>query len=190
MRKKHPWIIAAGSLGQGANRFGFDIDIEEMGGTSLEVSENPAFLALIGLVAVDVNIVRDGRRFLIQGEVKFRARLACSLCGVEFERDYVEPIESEFASWQDDPDEERELSEEELRRSSLKGDMLDLGPSIHDAVHLAVPMAPVCREGCKGVCAVYGIDFNKGECDCAEKAKVAQHPFAGLKDPGPTDETG
>jgi len=190
VRKKHPWIIPAGSLAPGANRFGFDVDIEEMGGGSLEVSENPAFLELLGPVAVDVNIVRDGRRFLIQGEVKFRARLACSLCAVEFERGFTEPIETEFASWQDDPAETRELSEDELRRSSLKGDMIDLGTSIHDAVHLAVPMAPVCRDDCKGVCAWCGIDLNTGRCDCAEKAKVAQHPFAALKEPGPTDETG
>jgi uncharacterized protein len=33
---------------------------------------------------------------------------------------------------------------------ALDGDVIDLGPVVHDAVVLALPLAPLCREDCPG----------------------------------------
>jgi len=48
----------------------------------------------------------------------------------------------------------------------LEGDLLDLGPMIRDAVVLELPLAPLCREDCQGLCAQCGADLNLGECSC------------------------
>ena len=50
-------------------------------------------------------------------------------------------------------DENTEQDDEELY---LDGDLLDLEPALRDAVVLALPMSPLCREDCPGLCAECG----------------------------------
>jgi uncharacterized protein len=50
-------------------------------------------------------------------------------------------------------DEDEDQDEEELY---LDGDLLDLEPVLRDAVVLALPMSPLCREDCPGLCAQCG----------------------------------
>ncbi len=171
-------------LNQGENHLEYELEAEELGVTEHEVAENPTFEALLGPVRVRLDISRTGRRILIRGRVAFRARLQCSTCGREFERDFDEEMVGEYASWEDDSDvADRELDKEDLSRARLEGDMLDLRESVRDAIHLAIPMAPRCRPDCKGVCPECGTDLNEGTCDCAAKARVRTSPFAGLNEP-------
>lgn len=51
-------------------------------------------------------------------------------------------------------DEDDEQDEQELYH--LNGDQLDLEPAFRDAVVLALPMSPLCREDCPGLCAECG----------------------------------
>ena len=48
----------------------------------------------------------------------------------------------------------------------LSGNQLDLEPLVRDAVLLELPQAPLCREGCRGLCPTCGADLNEGECGC------------------------
>jgi uncharacterized protein len=50
-------------------------------------------------------------------------------------------------------DEDEDQDEEELY---LDGDLLDLEPVLRDAVVLALPMSPLCREDCPGLCVRCG----------------------------------
>jgi uncharacterized protein len=45
-------------------------------------------------------------------------------------------------------------------------DAIDLGPLVRDAIVLELPMAPLCREDCAGLCAQCGADRNEGDCAC------------------------
>ena len=51
--------------------------------------------------------------------------------------------------WHDEEQDEQELYH-------LNGDQLDLEPAFRDAVVLALPMSPLCREDCSGLCADCG----------------------------------
>src|SRR6266702_3479584 len=51
-------------------------------------------------------------------------------------------------------DEQEEQDAEGLYH--LDGDLLDLEPAFRDAVVLALPMSPLCREDCPGLCAECG----------------------------------
>ena len=48
---------------------------------------------------------------------------------------------------------DRDSDEETLR---LEGDLLDLEPAVRDAVVLALPLQPLCREDCPGLCPECG----------------------------------
>lgn len=49
-----------------------------------------------------------------------------------------------------------EVSDDDEDTRRLEGDLLDLEPAVRDAVVLALPMAPVCRQDCEGLCAGCG----------------------------------
>jgi uncharacterized protein len=51
-------------------------------------------------------------------------------------------------------DEDTEQDDEERY---LSGDLLDLEPVLRDAVVLALPMSPLCREDCPGLCVECGV---------------------------------
>jgi uncharacterized protein len=53
-----------------------------------------------------------------------------------------------------DEHEYQEQDEEEVRY--LNGDLLDLEPALRDAVVLALPMSPLCRDDCPGLCVECG----------------------------------
>jgi uncharacterized protein len=42
---------------------------------------------------------------------------------------------------------------------SLLGDLLDLEPALHDALVLALPLAPLCQEDCPGLCIECGVQL-------------------------------
>ena len=48
----------------------------------------------------------------------------------------------------------------------VENDFVDLAPLCHDAIFLDLPLAPLCREDCKGLCPFCGIDRNEASCDC------------------------
>lgn len=52
-----------------------------------------------------------------------------------------------------DPGEDKADDEERF----LDGDRLDLEPAFRDAVVLALPLSPLCREDCPGLCAECGV---------------------------------
>jgi uncharacterized protein len=53
-------------------------------------------------------------------------------------------------------DDDQEPSEEDDEVSMLEGDLLDLEPLLRDAVVLALPFQPLCRDDCPGLCAECG----------------------------------
>ena len=48
----------------------------------------------------------------------------------------------------------------------IENDFVDLAPLVHDAIFLDLPLAPLCREDCQGLCPYCGVDRNDESCDC------------------------
>lgn len=57
---------------------------------------------------------------------------------------------------------------------------VDVGGPAKDELALAIPAAPVCREGCLGLCPTCGTDLNEEPCD--GHGDESDSPFAILKD--------
>ena len=64
------------------------------------------------------------------------------------------------------PRPEGEAPDEDEETYPLTGDQLDLRPMVRDALLLELPIAPLCREDCRGLCATCGADLNDGPCGC------------------------
>jgi uncharacterized protein len=48
----------------------------------------------------------------------------------------------------------------------LTGEQLDLAPLVRDALLLALPLAPLCRPDCAGLCPTCGAELAEGLCAC------------------------
>ncbi|MHB8465694.1 MAG: YceD family protein, partial [Acidimicrobiales bacterium] len=55
---------------------------------------------------------------------------------------------------------------EEGETYPIDGDHIDLEPLAREAVVLALPLAPLCRPDCQGLCPTCGADRNDGPCAC------------------------
>jgi uncharacterized protein len=53
--------------------------------------------------------------------------------------------------------------DEELRSPYIENDELDLRSWAHDALALALPLQPLCRPDCKGLCPVCGASLNDAD---------------------------
>ena len=51
---------------------------------------------------------------------------------------------------------DKDVVDEEDETSRLEGDLLDLEPLLRDAVVLALPFQPLCRDDCPGLCVECG----------------------------------
>ena len=58
------------------------------------------------------------------------------------------------------------VEDEDEETYPLRGELLDLQPLVRDALLLELPMAPLCRDDCRGLCPVCGADLNEGPCAC------------------------
>lgn len=128
--------------------------------------------------------VRVGEMVEVEGTVETQIRLACSRCLKEYET----PLSGRFALTftrqapqvtDESGEEEVELSAEEMGLVLFHGEELDLGEQIAEQVIMALPMRPLCREECRGLCPQCGVDRNAGECGCEQQEFSIK--FAALK---------
>jgi uncharacterized protein len=123
-------------------------------------------------LVVDLRLRGVSGGVLAEGTVRFTVRHRCYRCLVEWE-EYEEVRFRELIATPD-------LAEAEQADYVLSGELLDLGPVVRDAVILELPLLPLCRDDCAGLCPTCGADLNSGACPGHDE--VSTSPFAGLRD--------
>lgn len=68
---------------------------------------------------------------------------------------------------------------EELEVGWFRGQEIDLGPYFLELIALSLPVKPICREDCLGLCPRCGVDRNVEKCHCHETNPAS--PFAALQ---------
>jgi uncharacterized protein len=119
-------------------------------------------------VPVDVSFYRLGSDLFFRGRFRGDVSGTCARClesypfslGKEFT--FVLKPQRAAAS-------EGELAEEDLSFSFYEGDEVDLTPLVREAMLLALPTKPLCREDCRGLCPRCGANRNGAECGCREE---------------------
>ena len=66
---------------------------------------------------------------------------------------------------------------------------LELGEMVREALVLATPEYPVCRDDCQGICPRCGADRNQGSCGCPPERDARWDALAALRQPAPDEET-
>ena len=129
-----------------------------------------------------VDVTNTGDAFLVTGTVEGDARTACARCLDDVELPVTGEIEGYFLIGGEDAEAPEDMDEDEF--DLLPADnKIDLAPLIEAAVRLEVPLVPLCRDDCAGLCATCGANLNDGPCGCepAGDEPDAGNPFAVLK---------
>lgn len=114
----------------------------------------------LGLRGVVESVVEG---LLVRGELATTLELACSRCLQPIRREVVSDVVELFSDPADvDPDDEVEAGYE------IVDGTIDLGTLVRDALSSAVPLQPLCREDCKGLCPDCGANHNETTCDCSD----------------------
>ncbi len=111
-------------------------------------------------IAAELTIESVVEGVLVTGPVSGDVRCRCARCLKEFEAPMSVEVCELFAGpghLQDEQDVYR-----------VSGDEIDLEPMLRDELTLALPLNPLCRDDCKGMCARCGRELNDGACDCTE----------------------
>lgn len=143
------------SLPSGLHRVGLECEASELG---LSLSEWPK------PVRGDFDVEKSGDQVLVRGVLAAEASLECVRCLKAF----TLPVRPPFELYAERAGTGRRGEEEALERDDYMkfhdGRKLELGEAAREVLLLELPMAPRCREDCRGLCPVCGADRNEEPC--------------------------
>jgi uncharacterized protein len=130
-------------------------------------SGGDADFTIVSPVKLKFEIYKDKSAFRLVGNTVATLEAPCSRC---LEAMTV-PVDTSFdLRYQPHTattgDAEREIEEDDLTTAFYENDEIDLEQLMREQFYLALPMKPLCGEGCKGLCAICGTNLNRGACDC------------------------
>jgi uncharacterized protein len=118
-------------------------------------------------VTLMFDIHKDDQRFRLEGSVRSTLELTCSRCLEAFRWTVDEPFELTYEPRSAQiADAEREIADEDFSTAVYDNDEIDLEQLIRERFEMSLPMKPLCRPDCKGLCQVCGINLNRGICAC------------------------
>ena len=117
--------------------------------------------------------------YLLTADYSYRQTLSCQRCLEPLEQPVEDQMELLLVPGTTSHPEEHALAEEELGVVEVpEDDELDLRPLLIEQIQLNVPMKPLCRPDCQGLCPICGADLNADACSCEEQ--TADPRWAGL----------
>lgn len=115
---------------------------------------------------------RTQQGLLLQGSFALKMKLECVRCLEEYYQAVVFSFTDLYAF------DKRSISESNLLVP--EEGQIDLAPLLREYALLEIPIQPLCRADCKGLCPVCGENLNR--VDCGHRPADDESPFSALKD--------
>ncbi len=137
-----------------------------------DLSEDPAlfeFPADDARVTEPVHLVlqvtRDGSTVIVTGQVEARVELDCGRC-LALITENVQADLREVYHLVDGPPPFRADEDEGMHFVNRRAPRVDLAPAVREQILLELPLKPLCRPDCRGLCPECGASLNDGPCGC------------------------
>lgn len=144
---------------------------------------------LLGPARFRLRAHKMGDDVFLEGTAEADFEFGCSRCLARYRERLREPfrivLEPAGGRVPPEPEGVEALSREgvwlgeELDAGWYRGGEIDLTRYLQEVVALALPVQPLCREDCRGLCPRCGVDRNRESCSCAEASPGS--PFAVLR---------
>jgi uncharacterized protein len=129
-------------------------------------AENDVF-AIVAPVSLVFDVHKDRDRFRLTGRVTTTLELPCGRCLEPFTLPVDSTFDLRYQPHTGHPGgDEREIEADDLDAAFYEDDEIDLGQLMQEQFYLALPMKPLCKDDCKGLCPNCGTNLNKATCDC------------------------
>jgi uncharacterized protein len=166
--------------------------VADISATALDVPAED--FAVKAGVHVEGDVERgSGESYHLRAQVTGTVVLTCARCAEPFDLDIDVPVDLTFVpadnerasvrstgkAADDEDDDGREMGEDDPSLVVYDEPTIDLAQVAREQLYLAVPMKPLCREDCQGLCLVCGINRNLGTCTCENRWEDPR--LAGLK---------
>ena len=120
------------------------------------------------LVQGKIKLIRTQRGILVKATLNTGVDLTCGRClslfrcplSLDFEEEYVPIVDVVTGTPLPLPEERSTFTIDEHH-------VLDLTEATRQYSVLVIPMKPLCREECAGLCPSCGHNLNQGPCDCS-----------------------
>ncbi len=134
---------------------------------SYEMSEAVDIAGGSCLVQGEIRLTRTNRGILAKGRLHTEVEVTCSRClglfgcplSLDIEEEYFPTTDVVSGAWLSLPEEPGWFTIDQHH-------ILDLTEAIRQYALLAIPMKPLCGEGCAGLCPICGHNLNQGPCGC------------------------
>jgi uncharacterized protein len=134
----------------------------------------PEIVAIAPLVG-KAHLVRTNRGIYVESQLKTSVRLSCSRCLEEYIAPVSMSIREEYLPTIDintglpiPPAEEGEYLQID------ENHILDMTDVVRQYILTSLPMQPLCKIECKGLCPDCGHNLNMGQCECKPVAADAR----------------
>ena len=117
------------------------------------------------LDGLDLHVQRDGADVFVTGQLLSTVPQVCSRCLEPFSAPVRTDVDVRFAPRPASAD-AVELGGDDLDLYFYTDDQIDLDAAIDSETTLALPMKPLCREDCRGLCPSCGGNRNLTACGC------------------------
>jgi len=134
---------------------------------------------LTGPAELDVQARRSGKRVDLAGSLKAQVEFDCDRCLKPVTVTVDQEIDLLYLPVPSRPSEETELGPNDLEVAFYRDNSIDLDDMAREQIELALPMARLCAQDCRGLCPECGADLNLGACRCA--ANPSDMRWAGLE---------
>jgi len=129
----------------------------------------------------NVEVDRTAQTLRLKGHLATTAPLMCGRCLTQFRQDLAIAVEEEFLVGGSTAPREGALRPEDFVFPLGPDLVLDVTEAVRQHLLLAVPMVPVCRPDCRGLCPRCGKNLNAQDCGC-EPVETIDPRLAPLRD--------
>ena len=133
-----------------------------------EVGDESDAYRVVSPVELAFDIHKDKDKFRLVGTVHAALELTCSRCLEAFPITVDAAFDLRYlpaSAISKEP--EREVADEDLDTSYYRDDRIDLNELLREQFYLVLPMKPLCRDDCRGLCRQCGANLNTAPCACA-----------------------
>jgi len=117
-------------------------------------------------VEIDATLEKGSRQLLLTAKVSTSGMFRCDRCTEEFEQPLTSKYMLVYMYSLDGPGADEQ---EDVRMITPETPSLVLTGDIRDTVMLSVPLKLLCRDDCRGLCPICGVDWNRQKCSCARE---------------------
>jgi uncharacterized protein len=133
-----------------------------------EVGDEGDTYRIVAPVHLAFDIHKDKDKFRLVGNVDTELELTCSRCLEPYRFPLSAPFDLLYLPASAvSAETEHEMEDEDFGTSFYRDNQIDLDELMREQFYLALPMKPLCREDCRGLCSQCGTNLNTSSCGCA-----------------------